>query len=80
MEDVHTIESPSPQRPLEPNQEQLASPLSSLLYSYLDKLVLKADHVAHLSLDMLPELANNDHTEYLTKKGFPVRGVLDFIL
>jgi hypothetical protein len=56
-----------------PNPEQTASPLSLLLFSFLDPVILLAYKLPHLPYDLLPPLADSDSSEWLKKRGFPVR-------
>jgi hypothetical protein len=51
------------------NSEAAASPLSLLLFSFLDPLVWKAQSLAHLDTDMhLPPLALGDSTRVLAEE------------
>ncbi|KAJ4466287.1 P-loop containing nucleoside triphosphate hydrolase protein [Lentinula aciculospora] len=54
-----------------PNPEQLACPLSLLLFSFLSPVVWKAYRVSHLSVNNLPPLADNDHAGWLKRRWFP---------
>ncbi|KAJ7919473.1 P-loop containing nucleoside triphosphate hydrolase protein [Mycena leptocephala] len=54
-----------------PNPEQTASPLSLLLFSFLDPVILLAYKLPHLPYDLLPPLADSDSSEWLKKRGFP---------
>ncbi|PBK67602.1 P-loop containing nucleoside triphosphate hydrolase protein [Armillaria solidipes] len=53
-----------------PNPEQTTPILSLVLYSWLDSLVIAAYHVAHLSYEQLPPLADYDRCRYLKAKAF----------
>ncbi|KAJ7691733.1 P-loop containing nucleoside triphosphate hydrolase protein [Mycena rosella] len=55
----------------EPNAEQTASPLSLILFSFLDPVILLAYKLPHLPYDLLPPLADTDYSENLKKRGFP---------
>ncbi|KAF9469444.1 P-loop containing nucleoside triphosphate hydrolase protein [Collybia nuda] len=57
--------------PMTPNPEQTASPLSLLLFSFLDATVWKAYRVSHLPLAELPPLADSDHSKNLVRTAFP---------
>ncbi|KAJ7485533.1 P-loop containing nucleoside triphosphate hydrolase protein [Mycena latifolia] len=54
-----------------PNPEQTASPLSLILFSFLDPVILLAFKLPHLPYDLLPPLADTDYSENLKKRGFP---------
>lgn len=54
-----------------PNPEQVASPLSRVLYNYLDPIVWRAYHVNHMPLSDLPPLADADHSKRLVERAFP---------
>ncbi|KAJ7634724.1 P-loop containing nucleoside triphosphate hydrolase protein [Roridomyces roridus] len=54
-----------------PNAEQTASPLSLLFFNYLDSVVYQAYKLPHLPYDLLPPLADTDHSENLKARGFP---------
>ncbi|KAE9407796.1 hypothetical protein BT96DRAFT_986429 [Gymnopus androsaceus JB14] len=54
-----------------PNPEQLASPLSLLLFAFLEHVVWKAYRVDHLPATELPHLADSDRVGWLKKKWFP---------
>lgn len=61
-----------PEHPSDPiNPEQTASWLSFSLYTWLDPIVVKAQHVSHLSRDQLPPLADYDYARNLRKQSFP---------
>ncbi|KAJ7167899.1 P-loop containing nucleoside triphosphate hydrolase protein [Mycena filopes] len=61
-----------PQNPMpEPNPEQTASPLSLLLFSFLDPVILLAYKLPHLPYDLLPPLADSDQSANLKKRSFP---------
>jgi hypothetical protein len=55
-----------------PNPEQTASWFSSLLYFYLDPIIMKASKTPHLPASELPPLADYDWAKNLIKKSFPV--------
>ncbi len=52
------------------NAEQTASPLSMMIYSFLDSIVLLASRVPHLSHDMLPPLADYNYTKTFVQRSF----------
>ncbi|KAJ7093000.1 hypothetical protein B0H15DRAFT_972793 [Mycena belliarum] len=54
-----------------PNAEQVASPLSLLLFSFLDPVVAMAYRLPHLPLELLPPLADTDDSGNLKKRSFP---------
>lgn len=54
-----------------PSPVQTASPLSLLLFSFLDATVWKAYWVPHLPLAQLPPLADSDHSKHLVRAAFP---------
>ncbi|KAJ7078086.1 hypothetical protein C8R44DRAFT_992812 [Mycena epipterygia] len=61
-----------PMNPMpKPNAEQTASPLSLLLFTFLDPVILLAYKLPHLPYDLLPPLADTDYSENLKKRGFP---------
>ncbi|KAJ7104533.1 hypothetical protein B0H15DRAFT_810457 [Mycena belliarum] len=60
-----------PLNPMEPNPEQTASPLSLMLFSFLDPIIFLAYKLPHLPYDLLPPLADSDHSENLKERGFP---------
>ncbi|KAJ7759560.1 P-loop containing nucleoside triphosphate hydrolase protein, partial [Mycena metata] len=61
-----------PKNPMpEPNPEQTASPLSLVLYSFLDPVIALAYKLPHLPYDLLPPLADSDASENLKKRSFP---------
>ncbi|KAJ6576978.1 P-loop containing nucleoside triphosphate hydrolase protein [Mycena vulgaris] len=61
-----------PKNPMpEPNAEQTASPLSLIIFSFLDPVILMAYKLPHLPYDLLPPLADTDYSENLKKRGFP---------
>ncbi|KAH7100034.1 ATP-binding cassette transporter [Auriculariales sp. MPI-PUGE-AT-0066] len=69
--------TPSPYIPLEgtnlsagPTPEQTASPLSFMLYAFLDPLVWAGYWSAHLSYDRLPPLADYDYAQVLRRRAF----------
>ncbi|KAG6849305.1 hypothetical protein H0H93_009573 [Arthromyces matolae] len=53
------------------NPEQTASPLSLLLFSFLDHTVWKASKLPKLPISELPPLANSDRTNHLVELAFP---------
>ncbi|KAF9808290.1 hypothetical protein IEO21_07903 [Rhodonia placenta] len=53
-----------------PHPEQTTPILSLMLFSWLDKLVMKAYRMPHLPLDELPPLADTDSAENLVKRAF----------
>lgn len=55
-----------------PSPEQTASPLSLLLFGFLDATVWKAYRVPHLPLAELPPLADSDHSKNLVRTAFPI--------
>ncbi|KAJ7246793.1 hypothetical protein B0H12DRAFT_753891 [Mycena haematopus] len=59
-----------PQNPLPPSPEQTASPLSLLLFSFLDSVILDAYRLPHLPFDMLPPLADSDTSAHLKERSF----------
>ncbi|KAK7048260.1 P-loop containing nucleoside triphosphate hydrolase protein [Favolaschia claudopus] len=61
-----------PNNPMEkPNVEQTCSLFSSLTYSYLDPLILKANKQRGLSFEELPVIADHNRADYLIQKSFP---------
>ncbi|KAJ7347434.1 hypothetical protein DFH08DRAFT_960765 [Mycena albidolilacea] len=54
-----------------PNPEQTASPLSLILFSFLDPVIVLAYKLPHLPFDLLPPLADSDASENLKTRGFP---------
>ncbi|KAJ7436833.1 P-loop containing nucleoside triphosphate hydrolase protein [Mycena latifolia] len=61
-----------PKKPMsEPNPEQTASPLSLLLFGFLDPLVLLAYKLPHLPYELLPPLADTDDAQNLKTRAFP---------
>ncbi|KAJ7147409.1 P-loop containing nucleoside triphosphate hydrolase protein [Mycena crocata] len=61
-----------PKNPMpEPNPEQTASILSSMLYSFLDPIVFLAYRIPHLAFDQLSPLSDYDYAENLKKRAFP---------
>ncbi|KAK7062494.1 ATP-binding cassette transporter [Favolaschia claudopus] len=54
-----------------PSPEQTASPLSLILFSFLDPVIIQAYKLPHLPFDMLPPLADSDMSENLKKRSFP---------
>lgn len=65
-------EHPSPN----PSPDQTASPLSFVLWAFLDPLILAANRVAHLTHDQLPTLPDVDEAQGLIDRTFPVRNIL----
>ncbi|KAJ7034289.1 P-loop containing nucleoside triphosphate hydrolase protein [Mycena alexandri] len=60
-----------PKSPMpEPNPEQTASPLSLLLFTFLDPVIALAYKLPHLPYDLLPPLADSDSSEHLKKRSF----------
>lgn len=55
-----------------PTPQQTASPLSLLLFGFLDATVWKAYRVPHLPLADLPPLADSDHGKNLVRTAFPI--------
>ncbi|KAJ6595665.1 P-loop containing nucleoside triphosphate hydrolase protein [Mycena vulgaris] len=61
-----------PNNPMpEPNAEQTASPLSLILFSFLDPVIWMAYKLPHLPYDLLPPLADTDQSANLKKRSFP---------
>ncbi|KIM77159.1 hypothetical protein PILCRDRAFT_12326 [Piloderma croceum F 1598] len=54
-----------------PSPQQTACYFSLLFYSYLDRVIIKAYGVLHLSVDELPVLRVQDSSAVLTAKAFP---------
>ncbi|KAJ7461841.1 hypothetical protein B0H11DRAFT_117745 [Mycena galericulata] len=54
-----------------PNPEQVASPLSLMLLSFLDPVIALAYKLPHLPYDLLPPLADTDDSQNLKTRGFP---------
>ncbi|KAJ7864236.1 hypothetical protein B0H14DRAFT_2736510 [Mycena olivaceomarginata] len=54
-----------------PNPEQTASILSSVFFSFLDRIVALAYQTPHLSLDQLPPLCDYDDMKHLKTWAFP---------
>ncbi|GBE88702.1 ATP-binding cassette transporter abc4 [Sparassis crispa] len=62
----------NPKEPLSiPSQEQTASILSMMLYTWLDNTIITANRIAHLSTDQLPVLADYDMAKNLVHRSFP---------
>ncbi|KZP21077.1 P-loop containing nucleoside triphosphate hydrolase protein [Athelia psychrophila] len=64
-----------PEHPtLNPSPEQTASPLSFVLWAFLDPLIIAANRagVAHLGYDQLPALLDSDEAHNLVAASFPV--------
>ncbi|KAJ6470738.1 hypothetical protein C8R47DRAFT_1298099 [Mycena vitilis] len=59
-----------PGNPTPPSAEQLASPLSLLLFTFLDPVIWAAAKVPHLPYEALPVLADSDAAGWLRKRGF----------
>ncbi|KAF7353370.1 ATP-binding cassette transporter [Mycena sanguinolenta] len=59
-----------PAHPRVPSSEQTASPLSLILFSFLDPVIWDASRQAHLSLDELPPLADSDEAGNLKVRSF----------
>ncbi|KAF7353349.1 ATP-binding cassette transporter [Mycena sanguinolenta] len=59
-----------PAHPRVPSSEQTASPLSLILFSFLDPVIWNASRQAHLSLDELPPLADSDEAGNLKVRSF----------
>jgi hypothetical protein len=55
-----------------PNPEQTASILSSVFFSFLDRIVALAYQTPHLSFDQLPPLCDYDDMKHLKTWAFPV--------
>ncbi|KAJ7456865.1 hypothetical protein B0H11DRAFT_2321221, partial [Mycena galericulata] len=53
-----------------PNPEQVASPLSLMLLSFLDPVIALAYKLPHLPYDLLPPLADTDDSQNLKTRGF----------
>ncbi|KIJ49985.1 hypothetical protein M422DRAFT_246356 [Sphaerobolus stellatus SS14] len=53
-----------------PSPTQIASPLSILLFSWLDGLVWRATQVEHLPMDELPTLPDSSHASILSRSAF----------
>jgi hypothetical protein len=49
----------------------VASPLSFLSFSFLDKIIFIAHRTPHLEYDSLPVLADYDHADHLVQRSFP---------
>lgn len=64
------------QEPMKPHPEQVASVLSFVTWTFLDKVIYKAYKVPHLSLDMLPAVADYDRAKNLRKKAFVVSAAI----
>lgn len=56
----------------EPNPEQTTPLISLLTYTFLDKLIFKANRVPHLAADEFPPLADYDYAKNLVKRSFKV--------
>ncbi|KAJ6465017.1 P-loop containing nucleoside triphosphate hydrolase protein [Mycena sanguinolenta] len=59
-----------PAHPRVPSSEQTASPLSLILFAFLDPVIWSASRQAHLSLDELPPLADSDEAGNLKVRSF----------
>ncbi|KAJ7438848.1 hypothetical protein FB451DRAFT_360344 [Mycena latifolia] len=55
----------------EPNAEQTASPLSHIIFSFLDPVIWIPYKLPHLPYDLLPPLADTNYSENPKKRGFP---------
>ncbi|KIJ23038.1 hypothetical protein M422DRAFT_105687, partial [Sphaerobolus stellatus SS14] len=53
-----------------PSPQQTASPLSILLFSWLDGLVWRATRVEHLPMEELPTLPDSSHASILARSAF----------
>ncbi|KAI0753285.1 P-loop containing nucleoside triphosphate hydrolase protein [Daedaleopsis nitida] len=61
-----------PDEPMErPSEQQIASMLSVVLFSWLDSTISKASRMSHLSLEELPPLADTNATKNLVGRAFP---------
>ncbi|KAF8310655.1 ATP-binding cassette transporter [Clavulina sp. PMI_390] len=60
-----------PKNPLPASPEQTASIISSLLFSYMDPLVIEASKRPHLPFEDLPPVADVDRSRYLRAQTFP---------
>ncbi|KAI0066584.1 hypothetical protein BV25DRAFT_1868241 [Artomyces pyxidatus] len=61
----------NPEEPAtEPNPEQTASILSLALYIFVNPVVSLANRIPHLSIDLLPPLADYDHVKNLVAQSF----------
>ncbi|KAF8307170.1 hypothetical protein DL93DRAFT_2171840 [Clavulina sp. PMI_390] len=59
-----------PKNPTTPNQEQLSSLWSNLVFGFVDPLVWTGFKHAHLPYEKLPPLADDDHSAYIREKSF----------
>ncbi|KAJ6574743.1 P-loop containing nucleoside triphosphate hydrolase protein [Mycena capillaripes] len=63
-----------PKNPMpEPNPEQTASIISTIVYSFLDPVVFLGYRVPHMTHDQLPPLSDYDYAANLKSKNFKVR-------
>jgi hypothetical protein len=62
-----------------PNPEQTASILSSVFFSFLDRIVALAYQTPHLSFDQLPPLCDYDDMKHLKTWAFPVHSTGYFL-
>ncbi|KAH8101555.1 hypothetical protein BXZ70DRAFT_101862 [Cristinia sonorae] len=70
---------PRPYLPVDPkhpsvelNPEQTASVASWITYTYLDRLIYKANHVDHLSVEQLPAVPDYDEAKYMVTRGLAI--------
>lgn len=54
-----------------PSPSQTASPLSLILFNFLNRTIWRAYQMQHLPLSELPPLADSDHSKHLTRIAFP---------
>ncbi|KAI0076666.1 multidrug resistance-associated ABC transporter [Panus rudis PR-1116 ss-1] len=59
-----------PEDPFEPAEEQTASWFSLTVYTFCDRVVVKAFRAAHIKLDELPKLCDTDATRNLVKRTY----------
>ncbi|KAI0344132.1 multidrug resistance-associated ABC transporter [Trametopsis cervina] len=55
-----------------PNPEQTASLLARLFFAYMDRFVLKAYRAPKFTTDQLPPLCEDDETEVLMARAYPI--------
>ncbi|KAH9945600.1 hypothetical protein B0H21DRAFT_822934 [Amylocystis lapponica] len=60
-----------PKDPMPASPEQVASIVSSYLFSWLDSTIMAANRTDHLTLDELPVIADYDTTKHLVERSFP---------
>ncbi|KIP03522.1 hypothetical protein PHLGIDRAFT_534840 [Phlebiopsis gigantea 11061_1 CR5-6] len=60
-------EDPSP----EPNPEQTASILSSMVYTFLDPIIWAGNRSPHITIEQLPKLCDTDRMKNLSKRAYP---------